>query len=242
MKLPRIIKDYINASNAHDVRSILACFSDDAVVRDEGQTLHGKDSIEGWIAKTIEKYKFQLKPLSIKQDDAEVVVTLASLFHCVGMSIHRHGHEDFSLFLSEPKMQELLEPIYDEPNRTVIVSEVLQAIISHRADGQPSTIEAGIIRVADALDMAKGRSRIPFERGRVSMHSLSAAAIEDVEIKDGDERPILVEIHMNNSSGIFQIDGLLKAKLRGSGLEPYIEVAATIEGESEKRLLESFRF
>jgi ketosteroid isomerase-like protein len=76
MKLPRIIKDYINASNAHDVRSILACFSDDSVVRDEGQTLHGKDSIEGWIAKTIEKYKFQLKPLSIKQDDAEVVVAV----------------------------------------------------------------------------------------------------------------------------------------------------------------------
>ena len=76
MKLPRIIKDYINASNAHDVRSILDCFSDDAVVRDEGQTLHGKDSIEGWIAKTIEKYKFQLKPLSIKQDDTEVVVAV----------------------------------------------------------------------------------------------------------------------------------------------------------------------
>src|SRR3954471_9046858 len=31
-------------------------------------------------------------------DDAEVVVTLAALTHCIGMSIHRHGHEDFSLF------------------------------------------------------------------------------------------------------------------------------------------------
>ena len=76
MKLPQIINDYINASNGYDVRSILACFSDDAVVRDEGQTLHGKDAIKGWIAKTIEKYKFQLKPLSIKQDDAEVVVAV----------------------------------------------------------------------------------------------------------------------------------------------------------------------
>src|SRR6478752_4022594 len=25
-------------------------------------------------------------------DDAEIVVTLAALTHCVGMSIHRHGH------------------------------------------------------------------------------------------------------------------------------------------------------
>jgi len=174
-------------------------------------------------------------------EDAEVVVTLAALMHCVGMSVHRHGHEDFSLFLSEPKLRELLDGLYDEPDRTVIVSEVLQAIISHRADGQPLTIEAGLIRVADALDMAKGRSRIPFERGRVSMHSLSAAAIEDVTITDGEERPILIEIRMNNSSGIFQVDGLLKAKLRGSGLEPYVEVVAHIDTETETRLVPMYR-
>jgi metal-dependent HD superfamily phosphatase/phosphodiesterase len=175
------------------------------------------------------------------RDDAEIIVTLAALTHCIGMSIHRHGHEDFSLFLAEPKLRELLDGVYDEPDRTVIVSEVLQAIISHRADGQPLTLEAGIIRVADALDMAKGRSRVPFERGRVSMHSLSAAAIEDVTITDGEERPIAIEIRMNNSSGIFQIDGLLKAKLRGSGLEPYVEVVAHIDTETERRLVPMYR-
>src|SRR5882724_10018920 len=175
------------------------------------------------------------------RDDAEVVVALTALTHCIGMSVHRKGHEDFSLFLAEPKLRELLTGIYDEPDRTVIVSEVLQAIISHRADGQPLTIEAGLIRVADALDMAKGRSRIPFERGRVSMHSLSAAAIEDVTISDGEERPILIEILMNNSSGIFQVDGLLKAKLKGSGLEPYVEVIAHIDTETERRLVQLYR-
>jgi metal-dependent HD superfamily phosphatase/phosphodiesterase len=174
-------------------------------------------------------------------DDAEIVVALAALTHCIGMSIHRHGHEDFSLFLAEPKLRELLDGIYDEPDRTVVVSEVLQAIISHRADGQPLTIEAGLIRVADALDMAKGRSRIPFERGRVSMHSLSAAAIEDVTITDGEQRPILIEIRMNNSSGIYQVDELLKAKLQGSGLEPYVEVVAHIDTETEQRLVPMYR-
>jgi hypothetical protein len=175
------------------------------------------------------------------QEDAEVVVMLASLTHCIGMSVHRHGHEDWSLFLAEPKLRQLLDGIYDEPNKTVVVSEVLQAITSHRADGQPLTIEAGLLRVADALDMAKGRSRIPFERGRVSMHSLSAAAIEDVTISDGEERPILIEILMNNSSGIFQVDELLKAKLRGSGLEPYVEVVAHIDTETEQRLVPIYR-
>ncbi|HET7568604.1 MAG TPA: HD domain-containing protein [Gaiellaceae bacterium] len=182
-----------------------------------------------------------VRDFGLGDDDAEVVVSLAALMHCVGMSIHRHGHEDFSLFLSEPKLRELLEGLYEEPDTTVVVSEVLQAIISHRADGQPLTIEAGLIRVADALDMAKGRSRIPFEKGSVSMHSLSAAAIEDVTISDGDGRPIRIEILMNNSSGIFQVDGLLKAKLRGSGLEPYVEVIAHIDTETEQRLVPMYR-
>ena len=149
--------------------------------------------------------------------DAEVVVALSALTHCIGMSVHRTGHEDFSLFLAEPKLRELLDGIYEEPDLTVIVSEVLGAINSHRADGQPLTLEAGILRVADALDMEQGRSRIPFERGHVGIHSLSAAAIEDVAIGDGEVKPIRIEITMNNSSGIYQVDGLLKAKLRGLG-------------------------
>jgi len=174
-------------------------------------------------------------------EDAEVVVVLAALTHCVGMSVHRKGHEDWSLFLAEPKLRELLDGIYDEPDRTVIVSEVLQAITSHRADGEPLSLEAGILRVADALDMAKGRSRIPFERGQVSMHSLSAAAVEEVVIADGETKPVRIEIVMNNSSGLFQIDGLLRAKLRGSGLEPYVEVIAHIDTDAEKRLVSEDR-
>ncbi|HET9437678.1 MAG TPA: HD domain-containing protein [Gaiellaceae bacterium] len=174
-------------------------------------------------------------------DDSEVVVILAALLHDVGMSIHRRDHEDWSLFLAEPKMRELLDGVYEEPELTVVVSEALQAITSHRADGEPLSLEAGVLRVADALDMAKGRSRIPFERGSVSIHSLSAAAVDEVRITDGDARPVMVEIVMNNSSGIYQVDGLLKAKLRGSGLEPYVEVVARIDTEAEKRLVPVYR-
>jgi metal-dependent HD superfamily phosphatase/phosphodiesterase len=182
-----------------------------------------------------------VRDYSFEQDDAEVIVTLSALLHCIGMSVHRHGHEDFSLFLAEPKLRELLDGIYEEPDLTVVISEVLQAITSHRADGQPLALEAGILRVADALDMAEGRSRIPFEKGSVSMHSLSAAAIDDVSISDGESRPVLIEILMNNSSGLFQVDGLLKAKLRGSGLEPYVEVLAHIDTDAEKRLVQVYR-
>jgi uncharacterized protein len=182
-----------------------------------------------------------VRDYGMSQDDAEVVVTLGALLHCVGMAVHRDGHEDFSLFLAEPKIRQLLEGIYEEPEVTVIAAEVLQTITSHREYGKPLTLEAGIVRVADALDMAQGRSRIPFERGRVSIHSLSAAAIDEVTIDDGEERPIRIEIVMNNSSGIYQVDGLLNAKLRGSGLEPFVEVVAHIDTEAEKRLVPIYR-
>ena len=174
-------------------------------------------------------------------EDSEVVVALGALLHDVGMSVHRDGHEDISLFLGERKARELLDGIYEQPELAVVVSETLHEITSHRAYGKPLTLEAGVLRVADALDMAKGRSRIPFERGRVSIHSLSAAAIDDVVITDGVERPIGIEIAMNNSSGIYQVDELLGAKLRGSGLEPYVDVIAHIEGEAEKLLLPTYR-
>jgi len=174
-------------------------------------------------------------------EDAEVIVAMASLFHDVGMSIHRIDHELYSLFLASPKIKELLEGIYGIPTRTIILSEILHAIISHRADGRPLTLEAGIVRVSDALDMAEGRSRIPFQEGIVNIHSLSASAIEKIRIEKGDLKPVRIGILMNNSAGIFQVDELLKNKLEGSGLEPYVEVEAVIEGETEKKLIHKFR-
>jgi uncharacterized protein len=177
----------------------------------------------------------------MRREDSEVVVMLGALLHDTGMAVHRDNHEDFSLFLAARKARQLLEPSYEEPELTVMVSEILHVITSHRASGRPLTLEAGILRVADALDMAEGRSRIPFERGHVSIHSLSAAAIDRVEIKDGQEKPVLIEIVMNNSSGVYQVDGLLKEKLRGSGLEPFVEVVAHIDTEAEKRLVPIFR-
>jgi metal-dependent HD superfamily phosphatase/phosphodiesterase len=182
-----------------------------------------------------------VRDYEMTRDEAEVVVVLGALLHCIGMSIHREGHEDWSLFLAEPKIRQLLDGLYEDPDLTVISSEVLGAITTHRDDGKPLTLEAGIVRVADALDMAKGRSRIPFEHGRVSIHSLSAAAIEAVAIQDGERTPILIEITMNNSSGVYQVDELLKAKLRGSGLEPYVEVIARIDTEAEKSLIPLYR-
>ncbi len=173
--------------------------------------------------------------------DAEVVIAAGCLFHDAGMSIHRTDHEAYSLFLGADRLPLLLEDVYEEPALTIVASEALHAVIGHRRRGDPMTIEAGIVRVADALDLAKGRSRIPFETRRPNIHSLSAAAIDEVGIEPGEDRAVQIEIAMNNSAGIFQVDELLATKLRGSGLEQHVEVVARIDAEHEKRLVPVFR-
>jgi metal-dependent HD superfamily phosphatase/phosphodiesterase len=177
----------------------------------------------------------------MRDRDAEVVVAGGALLHDVGMSIHRADHEAYSLFMVQDRLDSLLAECYDEPERTVVGAEILHAIIGHRRRGEPYTVEAGVVRVADALDMAEGRSRIPVEGGQYGIHALSAAAIDKVRIEAGDERPVKIEIEMNNSAGIFQVDDLLATKLRGTPLEGHVEVVAEVAGETEKRLLPSFR-
>lgn len=177
----------------------------------------------------------------MRDRDAEIVVAAGALLHDVGMSIHRTDHEAFSLFLADRKLRELLTDAYDDPELTVVVAEALHAIIGHRRRGEPYTVEAGVVRVADALDMAHGRSRIPVSAGQVGIHSISAAAIDEIRISAGTERAVRVEIAMNNSAGVFQVDDLLATKLRDTPLSEHLEVVATLEGEAEKRLLTEFR-
>ena len=97
------------------------------------------------------------------------------------------------------------------------------------------------MRVADALDMAQGRSRLPVDAGHVGIHSISAAAIDDITISAGRTARFGSRSAMNNSAGIFQVDDLLATKLRGTPLADHVEVVAAVEGETEKRLLTEFR-
>lgn len=176
----------------------------------------------------------------LTREDAEVVVVLAACLHDVGIAVHRENHEWHSLVFAYPKARQLLSDDYADPELTIIVAEVLHAIVAHRWDTPCLTIEAGTIKVADALDMTQGRSRIPFEAGKINIHSISALAIESVSIEKGDRRPVRIAIRLSNSAGIFQIDELLKRKLSNSMLSPYVEVVARIEGETEPRLFEIY--
>lgn len=175
-------------------------------------------------------------------EDAEVIVYLASVLHDIGHIVHRDSHAMFGAAMAPFFLDRLLKDIYQPVEKARITAEICHAIFTHRDNSEPLTVEAGVIRVADALDMKRGRARISFsEIGSTSIHSVSAYAIKDVIIEKGTEKPIRIDIVMANSSGIFQIDGLLKHKLKNSRIEQYVEIYAHIEGEVEEKIINFIR-
>jgi hypothetical protein len=176
----------------------------------------------------------------LKNEDAEVIVVLGSIFHDLGMTIAREKHEVFGALLASSFLDRFLQGIYSEEDRTILSIEVLHAVVTHEDPNKPLTVEAGIVRIADALDMEEGRARIPFQAGKIDIHSVSALAIEKVSIQEGDKKPVIIRITMSNSAGVFQIDELLKPRIENSGLKEYVHVVAEITGEKERSIIERF--
>ncbi len=191
----------------------------------------------------------QLKPsivknYGMKNEDAEVVVVLGSVLHDLGMIVMRYQHEIYSSLIALEILQRCLSETYAEEEQAIITSEVLHSIVAHEhpdlPTNKPLTIEAGIVGIADALDMEAGRARIPFEAGKIDIHAISALSIEKVEIIEKGVKPITIKITMSNPAGIFQIDELLKYRIQNSGLQKYVHVLAEITGEKESKIFEKF--
>ncbi len=167
--------------------------------------------------------------------EAKVVVACAATLHDVGHLVHRDEHTKHSLTLADNLLDDVLD-IYNTRERVALKSEALHAIYCHHSGNDPLTPEAGIVRVADALDMTQGRSRLPYDKGERSIDTVSSQAIESVELRDGHEEfdaPVLVEIGMTNSAGVYQIDSLLKKKLKGSGIEDLVRIVAVNQGNDD---------
>src|SRR5262245_33927761 len=157
-------------------------------------------------------------------DDARAVVLLGVALHDVGMSVHRDRHELLSVPIALDWMRRHLHSVYVEPQLTVIVSEVAHAILAHNVNERCLTLEAGIVKVADALDMTKGRSRKAITAGKIDIHSISAAAVEAVRVTRGQDRPIRVEVDINNPAAVFHLNEVFRQKLEHSSIHEYVEV------------------
>lgn len=179
----------------------------------------------------------------MNEKDAEVVIVLAAVLHDLGHAVHRVHHEEFGIGIAESLVPDLLEEVYEGKELGIIEGEVLHACYAHETEMETLTIEAGTVKVADALDMEQGRARIPFSEGDLTIHSVSATAIEEVTVKGGSTKPVEIVIDMSNSAGIFQLDNLFKPKLEHSGIRKHIEVTVEVgEKDSEKKIIEDYQF
>ena len=174
----------------------------------------------------------------LDEADEAVIIALAATLHDIGHVIHRDAHAYHSVPLATTILDRILPEFYDLDAAVRVKGEVLHAIICHHTEETPLTTEAGVVRVADALDMEKGRSRNPYERGGRGINTISSQAIRRVAVRPGEEAPVLVEIEMVDAAGVFQVDSLLKAKLDGSGLEDHVRIVAINVPERGDRLLE----
>ena len=85
--------------------------------------------------------------------------------------------------------------------RTVVIAESLHAIIGHRRRGEPYTVEAGVVRVADALDMAQGARGCRSRRARWGSTRSPPRRSTRSRSRPARSAPVRIEIEMNNSAG-----------------------------------------
>jgi metal-dependent HD superfamily phosphatase/phosphodiesterase len=174
----------------------------------------------------------------LDEADEAVIVALAATLHDIGHVVHRDSHAYYSIPLAADVLDRILPDFYDTPEAVRVKGEVLHAILCHHTEEEPLTREAGVLRVADALDMERGRSRMPYERGGRGIDTISSQAIRAVSLGRGDDIPVEVEIEMVNAAGVYQVDGLLKAKLKDSMIEDQVRIVALNIRQDDDTLVE----
>jgi hypothetical protein len=242
-KLNRILSDLISDP---EVVAYLEAQNVNAVTR-KGYNDHGPKHIEIVRNRALRLYDLLKRggvqfngaaEQGLEEADEAVVVALAATIHDIGHVVHRDNHAYYSIPLAADLLDRFLPQYYSTPQVVRMKAEVLHAILCHHTEEDPLTTEAGVVRVADALDMERGRSRIPYEKGGRGINTLSSQAIDTVTLKEGEETPVLVEIEMVNAAGVYQVDNLLKAKLEGSMLEDQIRIVAINTKSDDDQLVE----
>lgn len=74
-QLPHLISEFVQANNDHNCDAILACFTQDAFVQDEGNDIYGTDAIQKWLEECIQNYQFTLEVLGFRENENEMVLT-----------------------------------------------------------------------------------------------------------------------------------------------------------------------
>jgi metal-dependent HD superfamily phosphatase/phosphodiesterase len=172
-------------------------------------------------------------------EEARIIVFAAAFLHDIGNCVHRDNHEMLSVIVTKPILEEIIGKLYPEEGKKIaLLCDILHAVLSHDESEKAVTTEAGMVKIADGTDCTEGRSRVPYKLGDYGIHSMSARSITRVNISEGTEKPLKIDVFMRDPAGIFQIEGVMMAKIKSSGLADKVEVVAYIESENNKE----FRF
>ncbi len=163
------------------------------------------------------------------EEEVKVILIAASILHDIGLSVDRDFHEVFSVVIAKDIIYDVLRKYYDIEKAIIMQSEILHCIFSHRRKGNPKTLEAQIVRLADGLDIAKGRTKMLLKKEETNMYLISHFSIRSVDIKKGKNKPIMIDIKMSNPAGLFLVGEFLKEKLKNTELEKYVEVKARVK-------------
>jgi metal-dependent HD superfamily phosphatase/phosphodiesterase len=66
-------------------------------------------------------------------------------------------------------------------------------------------------------------------------------AITEVKIEKGESRPVRLSVRMDNAAGIFQVDDLMRRKLKNSTLVSHVEIVAVTNDTPSRPLRVEYR-
>jgi len=193
-------------------------------------------------------YNANILPNIIKEgtgnyEDAQLTVMTGAYLHDIGNSVHRQLHYSHGMFLVNEFLDETLNKLYPGRKKSAKIKAMIpECIYTHDEAVQCISVEGGCVTVGDGTDMATGRARVPFKKGKIDIHSVSALSIDKVEITKGIDRPVRIEVFMSCSAGIFQIQDVFGKKLKSSGIQDYIEIFGTVSAKEKERIVTKIEF
>jgi hypothetical protein len=169
-------------------------------------------------------------------EDVRMALLLGAYLHDAGNSVSRDDHEILGVILAKDIIARILkraDPSADMGKIARMRSIIIEEILCHLGKYRSTCLESKIVATADGTDITEGRARIPYKLSKPDIHKLSALAIENVTIAEGQEKPVRIIVDMNDTTGIFQVEEQLLQKIEDVDFRDYVEIVAKIKGRKD---------
>jgi metal-dependent HD superfamily phosphatase/phosphodiesterase len=170
--------------------------------------------------------------------EAEIIVVLAAALHELGLAVHSDPAvaARAGLVLAERKVRELLDGLYPARERAVLLAEALHAVVALEAKVECLTLEAGVLKLADTLDLTKGRVRLSAESSQRLGAVSTLPVVDEVTIQRSKTPPVRVVLRLSRADGLPAVEAMLQNKLVRVPLAGLVELLARVDDERASSL------